>query len=383
MSAIRAKEPPRLLEIDVLRPLAMLTIFFFHTARFFNFEDWHVKNLVLSQGVSAMVMFVSNWVMPLFFILSSISVASALRKRSAGEFIGERAKRLLVPLIFGIFVIAEPQVYIERISHGEFAGSFFDFYPRYFDGWYGFGGNFAWMGLHLWYLLFLFVFSLLLLFPFRALLPKIGKEGTSLISRLLARPESIYLLALPLIVVELWVNRYPETIGNRSFGGWSPITYFVFFIIGFLLSSHQIYSRLERFRYQALAGALVVTGVSFLLYFFDFFEGDGVADYLYQSAVLPTGAWLWVVSFIGFSKRYLSVSNAMTRYANEAVLPFYILHQTVIVITGYFIIEWAAPVSLKYLFLASASFIVIMAMYELCVRRFSLTRFLFGMKGKR
>ncbi len=75
------------------------------------------------------------------------------------------AKRFLMPLVFGCFILGCIQVYFERVSHGQFQGSLIQFIPHYFEGWYGFGGNFAWYGLHLWYLILLFIFTTAML-PF-------------------------------------------------------------------------------------------------------------------------------------------------------------------------------------------------------------------------
>ncbi len=44
--------PERRHDIDWLRVLAMLSIFLFHCARFFNYEDWQVKNNQLDLGLS-------------------------------------------------------------------------------------------------------------------------------------------------------------------------------------------------------------------------------------------------------------------------------------------------------------------------------------------
>jgi glucan biosynthesis protein C len=77
------------------------------------------------------------------------------------------------------------------------------------------------------------------------------------------------------------------------------------------------------------------------------------------------------------------MNNRFLAYANEAVLPFYILHQTVIITIGYYVVQWNIDIALKYLIIASTSFIVIMAVYELLVRRFNVLRFLFGMKIKK
>ena len=62
------------------------------------------------------------------------------------------------------------------------------------------------------------------------------------------------------------------------------------------------------------------------------------------------------------------------------MLPFYIWHQTVIVIIGFLIASWDASVMVKYLVLSTSSFVVIVALYELVVKRFKVGRFLFGMK---
>ena len=112
---------------------------------------------------------VELWGMPLLFVLAAVAMSFSLTTRDNRHFLAERFKRLIIPLILGIFLLSPPQVYIERITHAQFTGSFWQFLPHYFDGWYGFGGNFAWMGLHLWYLLMLFLFSLMMLPLFRYL----------------------------------------------------------------------------------------------------------------------------------------------------------------------------------------------------------------------
>ncbi|MDH4258187.1 MAG: acyltransferase family protein, partial [Candidatus Aminicenantes bacterium] len=81
-------------DIDWLRVLAMLSVFLFHCARFFDYEDWHVKNLQTSFGFTVFVGILVQWIMPIFFVLSGQSTWFALRFRNAGQYIGERFKRL-------------------------------------------------------------------------------------------------------------------------------------------------------------------------------------------------------------------------------------------------------------------------------------------------
>jgi len=79
---------------------------------------------------------------------------------------------------------------------------------------------------------------------------------------------------------------------------------------------------------------------------------------------------------------YLNYRNAFLTYANEAVLPFYILHQTVIMGVGYLVVQWAIPDLLKWLIVVPVSFAIIMVLYEFLVRRYNVMRFLFGMKPR-
>ncbi|HEY9246357.1 MAG TPA: acyltransferase, partial [Candidatus Methanoperedens sp.] len=257
-------------DIDWLRVLAMLMIFLFHNARFFNYDDWQVKNNQLDFGMSVFVEMVSQWIMPLFFILSAISAYYALDYRSNRQYVNERWKRLVIPLVFGIFVLAPPQVYIERVSHSQFAGSFVQFFPHYFDGLYAFGGNFAWMGIHLWYLEILFIFSLLTLPLFRYLRKGTIRNCIHRIADSSKKPGIMFLFAIPIALMELLVNLQPEGIGIRGFGGWSLLTYLVFFILGYITASDlQFRISIERHRKVALLLGII----SFISGFFFIIEG--------------------------------------------------------------------------------------------------------------
>jgi peptidoglycan/LPS O-acetylase OafA/YrhL len=344
--------------------------------RFFNENDWHVKNFELDFGMSVFVVILDHFIMPLFFVLSAIAIYYALKKRTPAAFIRERSIRLLIPLGVGIFTHIIVQVYIENITHGRFSGSFWQFIPRYFDGWYGFGGNFAWMGLHLWYLLILFLFSLLLLPVFQRL--NRSPAFTARLANLLARPLGVYLLIAPLFLMELLVNLSPETIGRRDFGGWSPLTYLLFFALGYLLATDERYRpAIEKVRFISLALSLLTVIAAYVL----LAEMELPGTHPLYLLVRAANAWAWLLTFLGFASRHLNFSNRFLQYANQAVLPFYILHQTVIVVIGYFIRDWDWAVFPKYLFLATTSFTSIMLLYEFAVKRVNFLRYVFGMKG--
>ncbi len=367
-------------DLDWLRVLAILAVFVFHSSRFFDIDDWHVKNTTTYLGVQVWTTFLSQWLMPLIFVISGASAFYALGTRGAWRFAKDRALRLLVPLLAGIFTHVLVQVYLERVSHGQFHGSLFAFIPRYFDCMYAFGGNFAWMGLHLWYLEILFVFSLLLLPLFSWLKRGTGQRVAEALASFFARPLALYLLALPIALL-LTLLDPRSLLGNRGFGGWSLVIYILFFSYGFvLLTSSAVQLALARQRWLSLTLGVVLFLTLAGLWVAWGDPAFASPRYVVIFMLLGASAWCWVLVILGFGARHLTMDSRMLRYANEAVLPFYVLHQSVLIALGYFVVRWPLPALAKWLIIAPVSFVVIVALYELAVRRISVLRFLFGMK---
>lgn len=377
---------PRRWDIDWLRVLATLAVFLFHCARFFNDEGWHIKNNQLDLGMTIFVNIVSQWLMPLFFILSGSSIYYALMGRRSGPFIRERMTRLLLPLIFGMLALIPPQVYIESVSGQSetvppFAGSFLEFYPQYFDGFYAFGGYFAWMGLHLWYLLVLFIFSLLALPLFIFLKTATGQRLVAGLAAGMAKPGLFLLLPAPLILFEAGLD--PERLGLRAFGGWSLLIYLSWLIIGYGLAAEPRFQQAIRQHFFAAIGLGVLTltlGLS--LYHGGISAPYGSVNYTLLMTLRVFNSWFWLLAILGAGQRYFTFKNKFLAYASEASLPFYILHQSVIVVIGFFMRDWALGVLPKYVILAVISFMITMALYELLIRRFNALRFLFGLKSR-
>jgi peptidoglycan/LPS O-acetylase OafA/YrhL len=381
-SSSRPSEPKsaRRYDLDWLRVIAILAVFVFHSGRFFDLGDWHVKNATTYLSVQVWTTFLVNWIMPLIFVISGMSTFYALGTRGAGRFVKDRTLRLLVPLVVGIFTHVMVQVYLERVSHGQFSGSLAEFIPHYFNGMYAFGGNFAWMGLHLWYLEILFVFSLLLLPLFRWLKHGAGQRAATRLNDFLAHPLAIYLPALPIMLLLNLLN--PNSIlGNRGFGGWSLAIYILFFVYGFLLvGSDSVQQAIVRQRWLSLIlGVVLVLTLAALM----LGRGDpafATPRYMLNFSLFGLSSWCWILAFLGFGMRRLTFNTPWLHYANEAVLPFYVLHQSVLIFLGYFVVRWPLPDAVKWLIIAPTSLVIILALYELLVRRVDALRFLFGMK---
>ncbi|MFL7869501.1 MAG: acyltransferase family protein, partial [Anaerolineales bacterium] len=324
----------------------------------------------------------ANWLMPFIFMISGASLFYALGSRGARKFMEDKVKRLLVPLIVGIFTHIMLQVYLERITHRQFFGSFFEFIPHYFDGWYAFGGNFAWMGLHLWYLLVLFLFSLLFYPLFRWLSAGFGKRVLDKIGTFLALPGIVYLLGL-LVAVLMVVLDPRKPIGMRDFGGWPLFNYILFFLYGFIVMSHAgLQKRILQMRWVSFAVASLGSLALLALWAA---KGDpifGSPRYAQVFGIFGMSSWCWLLAFFGFGMQHLNFKTKFMAYANEAVLPFYILHQTVLLCVGYFVTRWSIPDPFKFILISSSSFLSVIVIYEYLVRRVNLLRVLFGMKPK-
>jgi glucan biosynthesis protein C len=350
-------------DLDWLRVLAIMMVFSYHSLRFFNLEDWVVKNPTTYQALENLVNYVESWMMPLIFVVSGASVYfESLKNKPARKFIQDKALRLLVPLLVGIFTHSLLQVYLERLSHGDFSGSLWTFLPHYFEGLYGFGGNFAWMGLHLWYLEVLFIFSIIFLPGILLLRRDFGQRLIHKLGDILASKGAVYFLALTAILS--WKLLDPDSLWGSDIFGWPLGAYFSFFLAGYLLvSNERLVQGIQRLRWISLVGILASTVLFFL-----------TQDH--EDIVV----WFMILACFGFAHQHLNLPSAFLGFSNQAVLPFYILHQPVLVLVGYFVVQWQIPDLLKYLVIALPSFILTIGLYELLVRRFNLLRFLFGMK---
>lgn len=372
-------KPARLYYVDWLRALAMLAIFLYHSNRPFTFNSWHISNAERSLISTIFEEGFNLWMMPLFFFLSGAAVYYSLKSRSAGGFAKERVLRILVPFAgIGIFVFGVFQIYLERLAHGQFSGNFFQFYPHYFQGLYGFGGNFA-FGVHLWYLMDIFLFSLILLPLF---LPnrKTGESVTSKLARGLGNPWALVLIFVLMGLADVASEAAGLGFTEQS-GSWSILIYLVFFFYGYLVfSNERILDVLRKYSLIALVVA-IMTSVGHLV--FSFTPSLMEAYENWPADFRGLAAWSWIVALVGLGSRLLNFSSPRLSYANEAVLPFYILHQPVILIVGFFVVQWGLGILPKYLIIVTSAFVIIMAVYELLVRRVNPLRFLFGMKLKK
>jgi glucan biosynthesis protein C len=382
-------------DIDWLRVFAMLAVFVFHCTRFFDTQSWHLKNaeqsfvlFVLARGL------MWPWLMELFFLLSGVGAWYALRSRSAGTFIADRAKRLLIPLYtVGLFILLPPQFYFEHLTNGRYAGGFWQSLPAYF-GDFGPPRLSPWPETllplpfdgHLWFLNVLFLVSLAVLPLLLFLKSERGLRRIDAFARWCGRRGGIFVVVIPL-ALSLVVLRAVFRVER----GWADfLWYAIYFVLGYMIAADGRFTDAFK-RHQWVGLALWIVGffggIATLVLVFGFDPMPGHEPFslkfvLFQ-VIWSAASFGSVVFLLSLGARRLNFNSRVLAYGNEAVLPFYLFHQTVILVVGFFVIRLPLGILPKFLFVLVISFGAIMALYELGVRRFGVMRFLFGMRPVR
>ncbi|MEO8559332.1 MAG: acyltransferase family protein [Rhodospirillales bacterium] len=367
-------------DIDWLRVLAFSLLILYHAGMPYVDWDWHIKNTEHWPALQEVMRFVNRWRMSLIFLIAGGTIMLSLGRRSGPAFVCDRIKRILLPLVFGMLVIVPPQVYLERVQKGRFAGSFFDFYPHFFEGTYP-AGNFSWH--HLWFLAYVLVLTLALLPLFLWMRSEKGAAALDGCSAFVARHYLVALLAVPLFAVEFWLVSASSN-RNGLVGDWSGLaSNGVLMLAGALLyRSPLLLQSRERQRFVALAVGIVAYAALEV----GFFSGPAIKPqtsvaWLGFCALSAINLTAWLIAITGFARR-LAPPTAFLRYATPAVYPFYILHQTVAVIYAFYLVQtdWAVPI--KYAATALLTFAGTWFMYEFAVRRLAILRPLFGMSPR-
>jgi len=371
-------ENERRYDLDWLRVIAFSILILFHTGMMFNTWGWHIKNNVTSHIPELFMELLHQWRMPLLFVISGAAVSFLLRKIPVRKYVANRMLRLFLPLAFGMFVIIPPQVYYERLFQGQSFKSFADFYRTVLDFVPYPQGNFSWH--HLWYIPYIFVFSFLILpFSWLATTEK-GKNRLSKLLDISSRKHTIILWFVPLAVSQIVLRPYWPRDMNNLVSDWSNFAWtFTFFAYGFLLASHTgIWERIENLRRVTLRIALISFVFLAIIWTLDL-ELAQLALVPYR-LLISLHAWSWILAILGFGRKYLHKNTSSLRYANEAVYPFYILHQTITVYIGYHLSGWQVNPFMKFLIVAAGTLAGCFILYEGLIRHSPLTRLLFGMK---
>ena len=374
-------------DIDWLRVFAMFGIFLLHATHLFDLgTDWHLRNAEQSMTILIFRGLIDIWAVPLFFVLSGFGAWYALKRRSAGRFLVERFQRLFIPLYtVGLFLIVLPQVYFDAYTRG-FQGGFWEAVGQNFSGFRFVPG---WPGLvnlfpgHLWFLQFLLLVSIAAL-PFLLLLRSdAGKRFTGKIAGWCQPRGGIFLMILPLAAVRIALMGFIP--GQFT---WATFAFFLLlFLVGYVIASDERFTvGIRKSGWIGLALGLLsfaAQGFFIMVMSYQMFDEPFSLTFVLYQIILTIGIWGFIVFLMSLASKRWSKPSRLLTYANEAVLPFFIFHQTVILSVGWFVIRWRLHLVWKLCIVTVVSFAVTILLYELLVRRWNVVRFLFGMKPRK
>lgn len=358
-------------DVDWLRVLATYLLFAFHAAKVFDVRPfYHLKNAELSAGLGYFTGFVHQWHMPLFFLLAGWAAAGSIRLRGTRGFLRERVSRLVVPLAFGLVAFGPFLRWVE-LRNGQFITTdgrhlppdpslgFLDFLPHYFTL-----ASLTWA--HLWFLAYLFTFSVLYL-PILARLVRRAPDDWSPPAAL------VYAPIVPLALVQLTLrDRWPGF--QNLVDDWANFAYYsTYFLIGAALAHLPATERAVQRDAGRAAGIAVVAFVVLIVA-----DGAGWRPLIHVASA--AAGWCTVVALLGLAARRFATSSRTLRWLAESAMPVYVLHQVAVVGVAFVVIELPLGIAAKLGMVVAGAVALTLSAYEVFVRHVPLLRLLTGMR---
>lgn len=241
-------------------------------------------------------------------------------------------------------------------------------------------GTLTWS--HMWFVVYLITFILLLTPLFGLVKIKFVSTAKDRFADLLAHPVGMVLLVLPLMGI--YARLYLDWPAQASLlDDWFLFCFSLCFLLyGYLLAgSDRFWLNCEKYRNYFLSVAIVAILWLFVNYWWPLDipkqKGSSFTIYLVLNCL---EIWMVILAICGFAKKYFNVGSPTLNYLNKAVYPFYIIHQTIIVVLGYHIVQMPLPILPKWIILTVLSTLAIFSIYHFIINRTRITRYLFGVK---
>ncbi len=360
----------RRFDIDWLRVFATFLLFPFHVGKVYDVPPYYpIKSPDLSPWLGNFTGFIHLWHMPLFFVLAGWSLHASIILRGERVALRERVDRILIPFLAGTATLCLVVGYYERVMMTGQDLSFRQYAPKFFTSL----DYFTWS--QLWFLIYLFVFTLLWMPLFRRLL---AKEGGLVLRHSWHIYRPIPALILMQGILRIWWPGY-----QNLYNDWANFFYYsTMMTFGFILGSQPaVAEAIQREWRRAAVAGLLLAGLTIWGWSHPDWSGEmrHIAYYVPGTAA----GYCLLVGLLGFGREHLNHRSRALDYLAESALPVYVLHQAGIVVPGWYIIHLPLPLYVRVVLLLTVSFVVTMAVYHFLVRPFAITRRLTGMKALR
>ncbi|WP_447910648.1 acyltransferase family protein [Brevundimonas bullata] len=388
MSAEPLAASTRRHDLDWIRVGAFLLLILYHVGMFYVPWDWHVNSPHPVEALEPVMQLTNPWRLTLLFLVSGAATRflferfAAQGKGASRRFAGSRLVRLLPPLLFAMFVIVPPQSYYEVVealrglgvadpAHSPWLADFWLKYVTASGGWCDADGCLTtptWN--HMWFVAYLLVYSLIL----AMLLPVLRRVLLAVQSWLEKGLKGWGLLLWPVVWLALirWSLAPVFPITHALTDDWyNHALSFSAFLFGFVsVRSEVLKAGYERLRRPALMLALLAWA-GWAIYAWAYRADDAVPPEALRSGmrlVYALDQWAFIVAILGYGARYLNRGGPVLRYLTVGVFPFYIVHQTIIVVVAHNLSTLGLPQPLEAGIVIGATLAACFAAYEVARR---------------
>jgi glucans biosynthesis protein C len=387
-----AKPGFRANHLDWLRALIVFMLIFYHTVWIFIGKDWLITNPISNSAAIVFYQILDLFQMPLLFTIAGVATWFSLGNRTGKEYLIERTKRLFVPLIFGMLILNAIAYYISVLFQNQaklYNNSYFTWYQIYLKTKL-FPWQQNWSPGIMWFLWYLLIYSIILFPLFIFIHKNFHNNIQARLNKFIKKYKIITMFVLAILPVLVQIYPPPNFYSNAQ------ITYYLFFFIyGFFMYSTEELSNLI----YKLGSLSLVTGIitsilvillispnptHALLGSFYWPALGNKPDSLGQTLYLilrGISCWFLILGLIFLAKKWGEFSNRFLQYANEIVLPFYLIHFSFVIALGYYIIPLDITILSKFVIIAVFSLVLTLGTIEL-FKKSIYTRFLVGMRFK-
>jgi glucans biosynthesis protein C len=366
-------------DIDALRAIAFGLLILYHIGMLYVAEwGWHVKSSYTTEALQIPMLSVNRWRMDLIFLISGISTAFLFTNTSIREFVKKRAKQLILPFVFGVMVVVPVQPYCQGVMNGLVEPGFFVFLGRYYMGYdwppeafNGWKNSFTWN--HLWYLLNLIVYTVLLILLQKPLASRAGLA----VKRAFLSLRGTRLLVWPSVVL----LTYTMTLQIENDEAYKHAIYFSMFLAGYWLAHDELlWQELKRLRKHALLVAIV----AYALYMWARHgSNDTIPLHTLITVWIFRNLYIWAMlcSILGWGYHLLNHPFRWLPWANSAVYPWYILHQSVIILLAYWLVPLKLGGIVEPILVGGGTIVVCWLLTSFVIQRVKWLRPSFGLRS--
>ncbi len=340
-------------DIDWLRVIAITMLLIYHTA--IGFQSWglmigFITNQQPWENLWLPMTMLNIWRIPLLFFVAGMGVYFAIQKRNWLQLIKERTTRILLPFIFGMLFIVPLHLLL-------------------LQGYYGWDYSYNPNPSHLWFLVNIFVYTIVLLPAFMYLKHNKNKPALILLRSLLSHPVGLVLVGVIFITEAMVLKPIPFELYAMTTHGFT--LGFLAFLFGFLFmySGTPFWTMICKWKALFLISALA-------FYFYRVVQGQFQVSY-YRLSIESN---LWIFTVFAYAYKYLNTNSTTLKYLSQGAYPIYIIHMVFLYLASFLVFPLAIDYRLKFISVVLILFMGSLVFYEFIIRRFTLIRPLFGLR---